>query len=316
MLRIDREELLDSTDAAHAIESATTLSTGGAALIRQTLPVATADGSRFELLCIAPPGPWRFAVYWLPALGITARHYLPLAEALAARGIAVAIHEWRGMGSSNRRASRQGNWGYREILQEDLPAAQRVLLAHWSQVSWCIGGHSLGGQIAMLRAALVPTDYVGIVLVASGAPYWRQFRHGWLLAIAFVLAPWLVSLWGYLPGRRLGFGGREARRLITDWARTGRSGHYNVRGFAPDLEQALGTLHVPLLGLRLAEDWLGPARSLRYLLDKAPLAAHCVEVISAPASETGSPPHFAWMQVPQLVADRVASWINALAASN
>lgn len=284
----------------------------GSKLVHRVLPVTSSDGSRFELLCILPAGEWRRALYWLPALGISARHYLPLAEALAARGIAVVIHEWRGIGSSSRRASRQCNWGYREILQDDLPAAQTVLRMHWPQATWSVGGHSLGGQIAMLRAALVPADYVGIVLVASGAPYWRQFRHGWLIAGALVLAPGLAWLVGYLPGRQIRFGGREARGVIADWARTGRSGRYSVRGWAVDLERALAALRVPVLGLHLADDWLGPMSSLRYLVGKAPLAAHCVDTVSAQELGVERATHYAWMQAPQAVAVRGAAWIKAL----
>ncbi len=308
LARTDREELLHTSDGARG---AMALPTDGATVVRHSLPVVAGDGSGFELLCVAPEGSWHRALYWLPALGISARNYLPLAEALAARGICVVIHEWRGIGSSNLRASRHCNWGYREILQDDLPAAQHVLRARWPQATWCIGGHSLGGQMAMLRAALQPADYAGIVLVASGVPYWRQFRYPWLLAAAFVLAPCLVWLCGFLPGRRLGFGGREARRLVADWARTGRSGQYHVPGFAPDLEQSLAALRTPLLGLSITGDWLGPARSLRYLLDKAPLAPRNMESISVSVPNARSRPHFAWMQAPHSIAERSASWITA-----
>ncbi len=283
-------------------------------LLHHTLPVSTGDGSRFELLCVTPAGAWQRALYWLPALGTSARHYLPLAEALAARGVAVVVHEWRGIGSSNRRAGRQCTWGYRDILEDDLPSARAVLRAHWPRAMWHVGGHSLGGQIAMLQAALTPDAYAGIVLVASGAPYWRRFRHAGLLATAYVLAPYLASLCGYLPGRRIRFGGNEARGLIADWARTGRSGRYAARGLTVDLEQALHALRTPVLGLCLADDWLAPPASLRYLLDKAPLARHSVETLTAQTLGVDSATHFAWMQAPQPVAARIARWIEALPA--
>ena len=47
------------------------------------LPLAMADGARTELLCVVPAGEPREAVYWLPAMGVPAKHYLPLATALA-----------------------------------------------------------------------------------------------------------------------------------------------------------------------------------------------------------------------------------------
>ena len=82
LARTGQVELPDASDAARA---GMALPTGGATVIRHTLPVVSGDHSRFELLCVAPEEPWHRALYWLPALGISARNYLPLAEALAAR---------------------------------------------------------------------------------------------------------------------------------------------------------------------------------------------------------------------------------------
>src|SRR5471030_925392 len=104
--------------------------------VEQTvLPVSSVDGSRIELLCVHPAAEWQRLLYWLPAMGVPARHYLPLAEALAAQGVAVVVHEWRGIGSSNRRAGRRCNWGYRELLEDDLPAALSAVRARWPQAA-------------------------------------------------------------------------------------------------------------------------------------------------------------------------------------
>ncbi|MHB1272514.1 MAG: alpha/beta fold hydrolase [Rhodanobacter sp.] len=188
------------------------LASAASALIEQSvLPVSVGDGSRFELLCVHPAGEWRQLLCWLPALGVPARHYLPLAEALAAHGFAVALHEWRGIGSSNRRAGRDCNWAYREVLLDDLPAALATVRQRWPQARCWIGGHSLGGQLGSLYASLHPQEHAGLVLVASGAPYWRRFRHGRLIKAAYAIAPLLASVVGHMPGRRIGFGGTDRR---------------------------------------------------------------------------------------------------------
>lgn len=274
-----------------------------------TLPVVVADGSRFEVICVSPPGVVRQWLYWLPAMGVPARHYLPLAEALAAAGVAVAVHEWRGIGSSNRRATRHGNWGYRELLQEDLPAALEEVHRHWPQATCWVGGHSLGGQLSALYAGLHPREFAGLVLVASGAPYWRMFRHRWWVGTAYVLAPWLARLRGHLPGRRIGFGGNEARGVIDDWARSGRSGRYAAAGLAQDIERCLASQRQPVLALRLHDDWLGPAASLDWLLGKMPQAARTLEVITRRDMDGHRADHFGWMKTPLPIAARVAGWI-------
>lgn len=87
-------------------------------------PVVADDDHRYVLEARIPAHPRR-SLLWLPALGVAARHYIPLADALARRGIAVFLHEWRGSGSSHLRADAGHDWGYRALLVQDVPAKQR-----------------------------------------------------------------------------------------------------------------------------------------------------------------------------------------------
>ena len=273
------------------------------------IPVTAADGARCELLATLPAGRWQQLLYWMPAMGMPARHYLPLAQALAVAGVAVVLHEWRGIGSSDRRAGRDCNWGYRQLLQDDLPAGMAAVRQRWPQARCWLGGHSLGGQLGLLYASLHPHDFAGMVLVASGAPYWRRFRHGWLIGAAYALAPWLAALVGHLPGRRIGFGGNEARGVIADWARSGRSGRYAVAGMTQDFERLLAALQLPVLALRLQQDWLGPPASLAWLLGKLGPAARRVETILRDDLDGTPADHFGWMKAPAPVAARIAGWL-------
>lgn len=270
------------------------------------VPVAAGDDASSELLLMLPTEGPSCLLYWLPAMGVAARHYLPLAQALACRGIAVALHEWRGIGSSNRRAGRQVDWGYRELLLQDLPAGTAAARRHCPGLPCAIGGHSLGGQLASLYAGLHPQAFQALVLVASGSPYWRRFRHGALIGAAYALAPVLAGLVGHLPGRRLGFGGNEARGVVADWARSGRTGRYAAAGVPDDLEAALARLRLPIVATRLRDDWLGPQASLDWLLAKMPLAQPS-RILLEP-DELGVPAdHFAWMKQPAAVAAAIAA---------
>ena len=274
------------------------------------LPVNAADGATTQLLWRAPDAPIHDVLYWMPALGVAARHYLPLAGALAARGIAVALHEWRGIGSSNRRAGRKVDWAYRELLELDMPAGVAVARQQWPQARHWIGGHSLGGQLATVYGALHPQDFSGLALVASGAPYWRQFPHSWPIGLAYIAAPWLARLVGYLPGRRIGFGGNEARGVIDDWARTGRTGRYAARGMSDDMEAKLATLTWPILTLRMQADWFVPQSSLDWLLGKMPRAPRRSNILASTDLGGGPADHFSWMKSPDTVAAYIAHWID------
>ncbi|MFC5741704.1 alpha/beta fold hydrolase [Dyella tabacisoli] len=281
-----------------------------------TLPIVAGDGATSELLWLCPPGEIRHLLYWLPAMGVAAKHYLPLAEALAARGIAVALHEWRGIGSSNRRAGRHSDWAYNELLTLDLPAGLAAAQAQLPARTGCwLGGHSLGGQLSALYASLHPREFAGLALVASGSPFWRRFKQGWLIGLACVLAPWLAQLIGRLPGRQLGFAGNEARGVIADWARSGRTGRYAAKGMAEDFERQLSALEQPVLGLSLSDDWLGPPASMDWLLGKMPKASR-EQSILAPLDLGGTPAdHFSWMKSPDVMAERIAQWMMKSAAT-
>ncbi len=276
-----------------------------------TLALSTADGARFELLCVVPSAARRL-LYWLPAMGVPARHYLGFAEALAAHGVGVVLHEWRGIGSSDHRAGRHHDWGYRELLQDDLAAGTAALHQRWPQCAYSVGGHSLGGQLGVLLASLHPGVFDSLVLVASGSPYWRKFRHAWLIGLSMLLAPVLANLCGYLPGRRLGFAGNEARGVIADWTRSGRSGKYAVKHLDRDLEQELAALRVPTLALRLHDDWLAPAASLDWLLAKLGPAPCTRIVLAARDLDVQPADHFGWMKAPAPLAARIADWFAGL----
>ncbi|KAF1709994.1 hypothetical protein CSC70_09985 [Pseudoxanthomonas kalamensis DSM 18571] len=261
------------------------------------------DDHAWTLLARLPDAP-QAALLWLPALGVAARHYLPFAEVLAERGVAVFVHEWRGNGSSSLRPDREHDWGYREILTIDLPLSRQALAERLPGQPCYIGGHSLGGQLACCHAALNPQDYAQLWLVASGSPYWRSFPspRRYLLPPLYRFLPWLAQRRGRLNGRRLGFGGVESRGLIRDWARVGLTGRYAAAGMDVDFEAALSALAIPVHGVLLADDWLAPVGSLKALTGK--LAPAQSKVIGLDAAQLGArADHFAWMKQPGKVVD-------------
>lgn len=265
------------------------------------LAVKAADGHRWELIATVPGQP-RLALLWLPALGVPARRYQPFADALAARGVAVFLHEWRGVGSSSVRASRECDWGYREILTLDLPSSRAAMALQCSAPIAVVGGHSIGAQFAACLQGLNPGAFQQLWLVASGSPYWRNFPapRRYLLPLAFQFVPWLADRRGLLRGRRLGFAGNEARTLMRDWARVGLSNRYAAKGLELDLEAALASVDADVHAVLLANDWFAPRGSMQALLDKMPAAPVRLQILDARALGTRAD-HFAWMDRPDAV---------------
>ena len=267
------------------------------------IPLRATDSHQWRLLARVPTQA-RTALLWLPALGVAAKHYLPFAEALAARGVAVFVHEWRGNGSSSLRPARGCDWGYRELLTLDLPACMQAMDAVAPGLARIIGGHSLGGQLATCHAALHPSLFERLWLVASGTPHWRSFPAPvrYFLPLFYRFAGWLAQRRGRFNGRRLGFGGVESRGLIHDWSRVGLGGRYAAAGMDADFEAALARLAIPVRGVRFSDDWLAPPGSLDALLAKLAPAPHGVAALDQRRLGTRAD-HFAWMKHPQAVVD-------------
>ena len=272
-------------------------------VLAEEFPLQSQDGHACTLIARIPADP-ASALLWVPALGVAARHYLPFADALAERGVAVFVHEWRGNGSSSLRAGRRKDWGYRALLGTDLPLSHAAMRRRLPELPHRIGGHSLGGQLAACHAGQHPDAFTGIWLVGSGTPYWRTFPtpRGYALPFFYQFAPWLARACGALPGRRLGFGGDEARGLIRDWARVGLSGRYRAAGWPVDLEAGMRAVRAPVRGVLFEDDWLAPASSLRALMAKLPESpAHMTVLDHARLGARAD--HFAWMKQPKAVVD-------------
>jgi len=270
--------------------------------------VETGDEHRFELIEVAAERP-RHTLLFLPGMGLSARLFIPFARSLAKRGISVFIHEWRGNGSSNLRASRSTNWGYRELL-DDIQAA-RDAVGRRSPSGYLIGGHSLGSQFACLSAASEPSGCRGLIIIAGGSPYWRAFPWPMKLVMTGTMFafPALGSLFGYYPGKRVGFAGNEARDVMADWARSARSGRYRPVGVDIDLEERLHALTLPVLALDMADDWFVPKASLDWLLGKLDACEISIETIEAPSADKKAD-HYAWMKKPDHTATAISAWLG------
>lgn len=274
----------------------------------ETLHITGEDGATFDL--IVHPAAHGTFLYWLPALGVTARHYARFAELLAASGIGLARHEWRGGGSSNLRASRKVDWRYRDLLG-DIRAGLAALRARHPKARIVIGGHSLGAQLGLLSLAR-DLQLDSFVVVAGGTPYWRAFPF-WqrpLLVLGLVTFRLLASLCGYFPGRRVGFGGDEARSLIHDWAQSGLHGRYRHVEPHGDLDAELRTRRVSLLAIHLRDDGYVPGSACEDLIARLP-EAEVTRVHLAPEDfASGKADHFSWMKDPAAVVVGIHTFLH------
>lgn len=242
----------------------------------------------------------------LPALGVAARKYEALAGQLVERGFNVLVADWPGQGESRPRPSRRFDYGYRQLVEDFVPNLRDAAARHFPDSAQVLLGHSLGGQVATLYAAARPDSGVTVVGVACGNihyRHWTGLRRLMTPSVA-VLFNLLTAVLGYLPGKRIGFGGHEARSLMRDWGRvawTGRFDHLGLHFVAP-AESAIVSHYIAIEG-----DTFAPPASTRGLAEMIQ-ALPTVELLPSPRPPSENP-HSAWLKAPATVADSLAGWL-------
>jgi predicted alpha/beta hydrolase len=176
-----------------------------------------------------------------------------------------------------------------------------------------IGGHSLGGHVTALYAALAPAgELAGVFGVAAGSTYFRGWRGlAALRILGLTQAAGAVSLaLGYFPGQRVGFAGLEPRTQMTDWARAARTGRFAPRGDAYDYEAHMAEVTLPALAVSIGDDDYAPSSAARQLYGK--LVRARLEFAELPVAAFGRSRvgHFSWVKTPEPVVARVRTWID------
>ena len=272
-------------------------------------PVRTRDGHEFELLAETPDRP-RAVLLFLSALGVEASYYTPFAEAMRDEGTLVALCDLRGNGTSNIRPRRGVDFGYREIVECDIPSAMAAIRERAPAVPLYLGGHSLGGQLTMLHVATAKPDIAGLILVACAIPYYRNWRgkHRYLVWVASRLFPVVGLVLGYVPGKRFGFGGTEASTVMRDWSHSAATARFVLQGSDVDYEAALQELEVEFVTVNIEGDELGPPQAVEFMFQKVPKARG--RRIQASLSEPKPGAHFRWARDQGSVVRAIASWLE------
>ncbi|KGN34168.1 hydrolase [Knoellia sinensis KCTC 19936] len=250
-------------------------------------------------------------VVLLPALGVAAGYYGPFVKALAAEGVATLVADFPGQGVSRPFASRRHDFGYAAVSDDVVAATVAVAKERYAGRPVALLGHSFGGQVAMVHLATHASAAGALVLVGSGSPYWRGYpRRIKLLAQTQSVAA-IAWVRGHWPGHRLGFGGRQPRQLIREWARFARRGDLIVEKGSGAGEPDFSSVNIPVLAVALDNDDLAPQGSIDNLVAKLQAAQVEHRFATRPEGEDGPPfDHFVWARHPGGFAQDVASWLK------
>jgi predicted alpha/beta hydrolase len=226
-----------------------------------------------------------------PAMGVPASYYGRFAESLVDSGFEVFVAELAGS-------------DYGE-LADHVGATLRSLADRRGGRRTVLLGHSLGGQVCALHLARSGARVDGLVLIAVGIPYWRVYGLRGLGVLGFTQALNAISLLlRHWPG--WGFGGRQPRGVIRDWAYTGRHGAFPRRLRAED---RLRKVDVALLSITVDDDQYTPPATTGHLVRK--LSRARVTRARLTTAEAGMPlDHFKWVKAGATLGPMINRWLQ------
>ncbi|WP_046385010.1 alpha/beta fold hydrolase [Pseudomonas veronii] len=210
--------------------------------------------------------PTRPVVIINAATSVRCRHYSRFADYLFANGFDVITYDYRGIGES-RRGSLRGfkaswsDWGcldFEAILQR----AQREFPGQPIDVV----GHSFGGCAAGLGASGAVIRR--LVTVGAQFAYWRDYAASgrWRMVGKWhVVMPLVTALFGYFPGKRLGWLEDTPAGVVRDWGTPTPS--YETRPSGRALgELPFARVTAQVLAISITDDPFGTVPAIERLL--------------------------------------------------
>jgi predicted alpha/beta hydrolase len=277
---------------------------------REEIDVMSQDGVASKITVFAGDHPpYAPVLVCMPALGVAARFYEPLAEPILQEGWRFVTADLRGNGLSALRVRKGVDFGYHEMVTFDWPAVVDRVKELFPGAPVYLVGHSLGGQLSARYLAANPGAVSGLILVATPSVHWRAWdfplNMGVLAGTQTACA--LAKALGYFPGRKFGFGGMEAKGVICDWARQARTGRYEPAGSERGYERLLREMEIPVLAFSFEDDFLSPEKAVGSLLAKMTRARTTHFNLAGDDLD-----HFRWVKSPAPVIEKIREWLAAL----
>ncbi|USI75148.1 alpha/beta hydrolase family protein [Sphingomonas morindae] len=205
-----------------------------------------------------------------PATGVLARYYHRYARFLAAHGLDVLTYDYRGIGGSRPADLRGCEYRWVDWGLLDFEAALAFMRARGGAGPLSVVGHSFGGVIpGLARNAATQVDR----LLTVGAQYawWGDYardRRAALFGKWHVLMPLLTTVFGYFPGKRLGWLEDLPAGVAHAWSFGGPRFESRVRrGEGAELRARIAAFPAPILAVVVSDDELATPRAIRRTLD-------------------------------------------------
>ncbi len=247
----------------------------------------------------------------MPAMGVYSKYYEPLAVEVQKKGWIAVTTDLRGNGNNSIRVSKNTNFGYHEMITYDWPSIINKVKNILPNNPLFLVGHSLGGQLSTLYASINPNKVHGIILIASCSVYFKgwDFPKNIGILVGTQSAKIISKIIGYFPGRKIGFAGTEAKRLISDWSYNSLTGTYKLSKNIKNFEDSLSNLEIPVLAISFIKDKLAPFRAVENLCQKLKKASVTHIQLKYDINQTVILDHFNWVKHSDSVLLKIEEWL-------
>ena len=202
-----------------------------------------------------------------PATGVLARYYHYYARFLAAHGFDVLTYDYRGIGLSRPAQLRGCGYHWREWGEKDFDAALRFMDGRADQPLTVVG-HSIGGFLPGLSRHAGRIDRM--LTMGAQYAYWRDYAPAQrvrLLLKWHVAMPVLTVLFGYFPGKRLGWLEDLPAGVAHEWSfRRARMETSHPAAERDEVLARFSAVTAPILAVAMSDDELGTVPAIRRTL--------------------------------------------------
>ncbi|MDW3116900.1 MAG: alpha/beta fold hydrolase [Roseovarius pacificus] len=203
------------------------------------------------------------------ATGVQACYYARFARWLAGLGATVVTFDYRGIGKSRFKSTKDLKAGWIDWGVLDAEAVLTYAIQRWPGRPLTAIGHSIGGfTLGLARSSL---HIKRIVMVGAQFAFWRDYavdQRRFMYLKWHLLMPAITKLVGYFPGKKLGWLEDLPRGVAQDWSRMGPRFETSVisRIDSNDLAVRHGATHARILAISLTDDPFGTEAAICRLL--------------------------------------------------
>jgi predicted alpha/beta hydrolase len=209
-----------------------------------------------------------------PATSVRCRYYFRFAVFLFKHGFDVIAYDYRGIGESRPATLRGFDAGWIDWGGLDFDAVLRHAERSFPGQPIHVAAHSVGGFIL----GFAKSNHLIRRIFTMGAQYayWGDYAAGAKLRMVakwHVVMPLLTILFGYFPGKRLGWLEDTPKGIVRDWVFSRERFEDSWRGRSsaryPDkraLVQQFAAVTAPILAVSVTDDEFGTVPAVERLL--------------------------------------------------